>query len=97
MKLLRAIFNRRRPIPFEPFVERPRLGLSEREIANGMKPQGDGVIVTSTRYPPADRTLVDQLGDLFCQIREAYSPSVTEEIELSEFMSKRDRNRMESI
>lgn len=50
MRLLRAIFNRRKPIPFEPF--RPRLGLSEREIAAGMKPQGDGVVVVTQHRQP---------------------------------------------
>lgn len=52
IKLLRAIFNRRRPIPFEPFPNRPRLGMSEREVRAGMKPQGEGVIVITHQYPP---------------------------------------------
>lgn len=37
MKLFRALVGRRRPIPFEPFRNRPRLGLSELEVASSQR------------------------------------------------------------
>ncbi len=38
---------RRKPVPFEPFG-RPRLGLSERQVAGLQRPAGDVLVFTKT-------------------------------------------------